>query len=276
MKKYNTDVLYSSASKTLGKYIKEIQNKIDRFMSTQSEDANDVIFRDYEANGQDWYKGYTLYEDSDRMGLYVYFYNAYDDYNDSHQVINKIISIIKASKLPIPFTVKCEGDEQIPIEIVIKISDLEKLCPDADFLLKNENIKKEFSYEDAAKAISKIINKNKNSIKQELQSILNKYGLNRNECVVAYDFRDARYFRDIVYAHEIIVHIFQKNPKIEIDQSLLIELRQTLSRYIAFTFDIWEDNNYIGISIDADDIKNKKQRKNNINESTIFDNIVFI
>lgn len=274
MQKYNVEALYKSANKILGNHIKEIQNKIDRFMSTQSKDVNAVIFRDYMTNGQEWYNGYTMYEYDSKIGLYVYFYNAYDAYDDYSRVINKIVSIINASKLPIPFTVNCEGDEQIPIEIVIKISDIEKLFPDTDFLLKN--IKKGFSYQDAAKVISKIIDKNKNSIKQELQFILNTYGLGRTECVIAYDFRDARYFRDIVYAHEIIVHIFQKNPKVKLDPSLLAEIRQLMSKYIDFKFDVWEDDNYIGISVDADDIINKKQGKKNISESTIFDNIDFI
>ena len=91
MQKYNVEALYKSANKILGNYIKEIQNKIDRFMSTQSKDVNAVIFRDYMANGQEWYNGYTIYESDSKIGLYVYFYNAYDAYDDYSRVINKIV-----------------------------------------------------------------------------------------------------------------------------------------------------------------------------------------
>ena len=281
MQKYDEKALYMAANKILGKYIKEIQSKIDKYMTSQPKDAKAVIFKDYIANNQDWYEGYSIYS-SNMIGLYVYFYNAYDDYNDHHQIVNKIVSIIKSSKLPIPFTVKYASDEQIPIEICVKIDDLAKLDP--SIKLKNE-----ISERDAHDIILNIAKKNESAIKNIIARIFKKYKI--DDICEIYDLDTHGFHDNNDYYIELYLSGYDPYNSDAIDPdskefekmmaNVCSDIERSIKPYIPFKFEVWA---YVGEGICAcikyDDIKNHKDALKYLNEhnniSNIFESVRFI
>lgn len=286
VQKYDEESIVKSAQKVLGKYIKEIQSKIDTYLSTQSNEVRHYIFKDYIAKGEDWYEGYTIYRYNNKIGLFVYFYNPYDDYNGvCEKVIPNVENIIKKAKLPIPFTIEYASDEQIPIEIAVKIDDLIKL--DTSISRKSE-----ISENDACDIVKEIVDNNqtKKYIITNLKKIIRKYKID-DICEVYDDidvnggnrsYNDKTFYIRIILIDYDVYTFSSRDPEspefIKLMKSVYADIGTMLKQVIPFKFEIdveWEE--CIVANIRYEDIKNHKDALKYIHEtSTIFESVRFI
>lgn len=286
VQKYDEESIVKLAQKVLGKYIKEIQSKIDTYLSTQSNEVRHYIFKDYIAKGEDWYEGYTIYRYNNKIGLFVYFYNPYDDYNSvCEKVIPNVENIIKKAKLPIPFTIEYASDEQVPIEIAVKIDDLIKLDPSI-------SRKSEISENDACDIVKEIVdnNQNKKYIITNLKKIIRKYKID-DICEVYDDidvnggnrsYNDKTFYIRIILMDYDVYTFSSRDPEspefIKLMKSVYTDISTMLKQVIPFKFEIdveWEE--CIVANIRYDDIKNHKDALKYIHEtSTIFESVRFI
>ena len=253
---YDEKALYNAFNKLVKQHIKELQSEIKEYLNTVDKEVRKGFFTDYKNNNNDWYNGYTMYNDS--IGIMVYFKD--DNQSDKYigDVQNHIESIIKKKNLPFKFTVKIHPHPESPIEICIKISDLEKLNPNIDFIKHNKYDNKKI-----IKFISDMINKKSVDIQKDIQSILDKY--NANYC----SFEQFNTVRFIVDLDQIRVTIVRINNYARVDRfnkKILLEIKRLMTKYINCKFELYQDT-FIEIGINLDDVDNIK---------TIFESVRFI
>ena len=141
--KYTETSLYNSANKIAGKYIKSIQSKIKQYLKSAGEIGKffSLNFKSLEKVGY-YYDGYSI--GNDYIAIFVCcfichdsFYKIDNCYSALDKCVNDITSIIKSEKLPFKIFIDNYIEEDSPIEIQIKISDLERLDPSLNKSLKD-------------------------------------------------------------------------------------------------------------------------------------------
>lgn len=264
--KYADSVLYNSFNKLSRSYIKSIQSKIKDYLKSINNVASMVFFCDKKKieKEQGWYNGYSISKDS--IGIMVYFFDrSYEEleaYNLNDfkfkECLNKIISIIKSEKIPFNFSVEYDiHSKESPIELTIKISDLEKI--DKNLGKSSTNI------------IYKIVKDNYIDIKNGLRKITNKY---KDGYLGVFDSPDIHGDNVEIRVYLMYNSSLHRPMPSSIDM-LTPSITRLMKKYIPFNFTVLNDGRNIYLSIKTIDIYLENGFMTNKSYS-IFSSVAFI